>query len=127
MADIITCLPCPDTQAQDTVQTVVWGIPVGDVVLKPVRAGRPGRLCDAVLAARKAAAVRVVIAWTLEAAVYVIRPHSCCADEVYVDDPGEGRITQGYSLVVRLLLHSRSRDRHCGALQEMLACKGIEQ
>ncbi len=78
-----------------------WGAPVGDIVLKPVGAGRPGRLCDAVLAACKAAAVRVVIARALKATVDVIRPHSRSADEVDVDNPGEECNAQA--------LHS-----HCG-------------
>ena len=73
------------------------GTPVGNIVLKPVRARGPGRLCGAILAACKPAAVWVIIARALQAAIYVLRSHSSCADEIDVDDPGGARIAQALS------------------------------
>ena len=101
----LTCLGC-STIFKYTL-CVAGAKPVGDVVLEPVRARRPRRLCGAVLAACKTAAVWVVIAWALEAAAYVIRPDSRSADEIDVDNPGEVCIAQACHHNTMGLLHGR--------------------
>ena len=97
-------------------------MPVGYIVLKEVRAGRPRRLRDAGLAAGKAAAVGVIVAGALQAAVDGIRPHPRGADEVDVNHPA-GRC------IARVMIESRRRNpvQGCCCIQLTLCVESLRR